>query len=173
MEEKLVRRAIPDDALWIVELSERVQTALTATGSLQQIGPLPIGQVQQAINARAAYILEKAGQPLGSVLIDALPATSPLREAWKVQTLPAPLWFLHALMLEPAAQGQKLGLDFLHGVRHLVIPTVGTIFLDCWAGNAKLRAFYLRAGFTFHGVFPYEDYEVAVFCSSAIPAFSN
>lgn len=171
MEEKLVRRATLDDARWIVELSARVQAALTAAGSLQQIGPLSIEQVKQAINADSAYLLERAGQPLGSVLVDPLPGDSPLREGWKLHPLPGPLWFLHSLMLEPAAQGQRLGLDFLNDVRHLVIPTAGTIFLDCWAGNAKLRDFYLRAGFTFHGVYPYEDYEVAVFSYSQLHLF--
>lgn len=38
-----------------------------------------------------------------------------------------------------------------------------TIALGCWAGNGKLRAFYAKVGFDFHGEFPKEDYEVAVY----------
>jgi GNAT superfamily N-acetyltransferase len=163
MEERQVRRARPDEVAWIVELSARVQDALTASGSLQQIGPLPVEMVQTLVSAGQAYVLERDGRPVGSVLVDPLPAASPLHAQWQLHSLPGPLWFLHALMLEPAVQGQRLGLDFLEGVRRLTAPAGGTIFLDCWAGNDKLRDFYRRADFTFHGIYPFEDYEVAVF----------
>lgn len=169
MDTRQVRRATLDEARWIVELSARVQDALTASGSLQQIGPLPIEQVETASKAGYAYLLETEGQPVGSVLVDPLAEDSPLYTWWHLHPLPAPLWFLHALMLEPAVQGKKLGLDFLAGVRQLVTPVGGTIFLDCWAGNTKLRDFYQRAGFTFHGIYPFEDYEVAVFFYSLTP----
>jgi hypothetical protein len=67
-------------------------------------------------------------------------------------------------MLEPEMQGKRLGLPFLEGVKRHVVPDGrGVIILDCWAGNEKLRDFYRRAGFTFHGVFGEKDYEIAVF----------
>ncbi len=147
-----------------------MQDALTASGSLQQIGPLPVEMVQTSASAGHAYVLENDGQPVGSVLVDPVPAASPLRAQWHLSTLSEPLWFLHALMLEPSVQGRGLGLDFLDGVRRLVTPAGGTIFLDCWAGNDKLRDFYRRAGFTFHGVYPFEDYEVAVFFYPCVPS---
>lgn len=166
MKEKHVRRAMPDDALWIVDLSARVQAALTASGSLQQIGPLPLESVRVAINAGNAYIMEVAQRPVGSVLVDPLADDDPSVRKWKVQKFPGPFWYLHAFMLAPQEQGKRLGLDFLAGVRRLVTPTSGTIFLDCWAGNEKLRDFYQRAGFTFHDVFAEQDYKVAVFFAS-------
>lgn len=171
MDIRQVRRATLNEARWIVELSARVQDALTASGSLQQIGPLPVEQVETASKAGHAYLLETERQLVGSVLVDPLAEDSPLHAWWHLHALSAPLWFLHALMLEPAVQGKKLGLDFLVGIRQLVMPAGGTIILDCWAGNAKLRDFYQRAGFTFHGVYPFEDYEVAVFFYSltAVP----
>lgn len=72
----------------------------------------------------------------------------------------------HSLMLEPDEQGKKLGLVFLEEVKRLMAPLSGTIVLDCWAGNAKLRDFYQRAGFTGHGIFPVKDFEVMVFVFS-------
>lgn len=163
--QRQVRRAAPDEARWIVDLSARVQAALTASGSLQQIGPLPLESVQTSVQAGNAYLLEVAGKPVGSVMVDPLPDDSPHNEIWKLDALPRPLWFLHKLMLDPEEQGKGLGLDFLNGVKQLLTPASGSIVLDCWAGNDNLRAFYQRAGFTLHGVFlfPFEDYEVAVF----------
>jgi GNAT superfamily N-acetyltransferase len=161
MEERQVRRATLDDASWIVELSARVQAALTASGSLQIIGPLPLETVERSISSGHACVLETAERRIGSVLID--PAEHLPDDKWKLHTLPTPLWYLHALMLEPQEQSKGAGLVFLEGIKRLMAPEGGTIVLDCWAGNAKLRDFYHRAGFTFHGVFPAKDYEIAVF----------
>jgi hypothetical protein len=54
-----VRRATINDAAWIVDLSQRVQTALTAAGNLQKIGPLPLSIVEASIQAGTTYLLEK------------------------------------------------------------------------------------------------------------------
>jgi len=160
---KNVRRATLDEAGWIIDLSARVQTALSAVGSLQVIGPLPMDRVQSAAEAGYAYLLEVDGRRVGSVLVEPLPDNSPFLDAWQLRALPAPLWFLSKLMLEPGEQSKGFGLDFLAGVKELVTPTAGTILLDCWAGSDGLRDFYRRADFTLHGVFPFKDFEVAVF----------
>lgn len=159
-----VRKALQTDAAWIVSLSHRVQAALAASGSLQQIGPLPASLVEHAIQSGSAYVFEAASNRLGSVLVEpvAQVPTLPLKE-WNLDTLPAPLWYLHALMLEPMEQGKGYGWHFLQGVKQLVVATQGTIILDCFAGNEKLRDFYLRGGFSLHSICREENYEVAVF----------
>lgn len=164
-----VRRASPGDVEWIVALSARVQAALTASGTLQQIGPLPRAAVEASVRAGSAFVLESGPRLVGSVLVDppSLCPDVPVT-AWELDALPAPLRFLHSLMLEPSQQGKGLGKVLLDGVRELVAAEWhgrrGTIVLDCWAGNAKLRDFYARAGFLLHGVFPSgEGYDVAVF----------
>lgn len=163
-----VRNATTHDVSWIIDLSRRVQDALTASGSLQHIGPLPLDMVERAMQNGDAYILENSAHRLGSVLVEPiaqLPAI-PVK-VWRLDTLPQPLWYLHALMLVPQEQGKGAGSHFLKGIKQLVVPTQGTIALDCWAGNDKLRDFYRRAGFSLHGVYPVKDYEVAVFFFSA------
>jgi len=161
------RRATFDDANWIVDLSARVQAALTASGSLQQIGPLPLQEVERVIHLGCSCVLDLADRHIGSTLLYPLESDHPELVHANLQYLPGPLWNLRALMLEPEEQGKGLGLFFLEGIRHLVIPTSGSIILGCWAGNAKLRDFYHRAGYTFQGVFPEKDYEVAVFSLTA------
>ncbi len=158
-------RATLAEARWVVELSARVQAALTATGSLQKIGPLPVEDVVASIRGNHTYLLAAGEKLLGCAFVD--PPADPvlLVSQWKLHSCPGPLWYLHSLMLEPAEQGKGLGLFFLEGIKRLVAPASGTIVLDCWAGNSKLRAFYQQAGFTFHGVFPAGDFEVAVFFS--------
>lgn len=167
MNERRVRPAVLADADWMVDLSGRVQRALTATGSKQQIGPLPLEVVELAIQAGSAYIFETENRQIGSVLVDSVENSLPIIVRWGLDELPGPLWYLHALMLEPEEQGKGLGLSFLEELKRLVIPASGTIILNCWAGNTTLRDFYRRAGFTFHSVQPVEDYEVAIFFLSS------
>lgn len=64
-------------------------------------------------------------------------------------------------MLEPSLQGKGLGKVFLREV----LEALGEegVCLDCWAGNEKLRGFYGECGFELIGVWPEEDYEIAVF----------
>lgn len=168
MGEKQVRRATQDDTHWIVDLSARVQMALTASGSLQHVGPLPLESVEISVRNGHAYVFESVERRLGSVLVDPIDSNFLYIDRWKLQSFPDPLWYLHAFMLDPDEQRKRLGLTFLEGLKRLVVSHSGTIILDCWAGNEKLRDFYRRAGFTLHGDFPVKDYEVSVFYFSSI-----
>ena len=164
----VVRPATASDITYIANLSARVQAKLTTSGSLQQIGPIPITQVAVQVAAGNAYLLERDGQPLGSVFLE------PMME----QILPGvprpprvasgtPLYFLSKLMIEPQMQGQGLGNLLLDATKEVVAKSGGILLLDCWAGNDKLRAFYTNAGFKLYGVFPVSDYEIAVFTWSS------
>jgi GNAT superfamily N-acetyltransferase len=85
----------------------------------------------------------------------------------RLDTVTGPIWFLSKLMIDPARQGNGLGYILLDGIRADVTRRgAGAIALDCWSGNETLRAFYARAGFKLHGVFPASGYEVAVFVQS-------
>lgn len=163
-----VRRAIVEDALWIVDLSARVQESLTASGSLQEIGPLALENVEISIRGGYAYIIETSELRLGSVLVEPLdgfyPNTQKIQHvSWEVGNLQSPLWYLQSLMIEPIQQGKGLGLLFLDGIRRLMKANGGTIVLDCWAGNTKLRDFYEKSGFIRRGNFIENDYEISVY----------
>ena len=171
------------DAQEISDLSTRVQSALTASGSLQELGPISPSSIQTSIRNGHVFILEFEQEEPGKLtLLGGGMIISPFAPevghgswAWewgwgvdKKKKLPPPpgkKWYLHSLMLEPAYQGQGLGLYFLkEALRQLEIEEgKGTVVLACWAGNEKLRHFYEKAGFGFLGVFPERDYEVAVF----------
>lgn len=167
-----IRPARADDTRYIISLSASVQTALTASGSLQEIGPLARTVVETSIQGSHAYLLELNGQPIGSVLIDPLDGVfvntaNIAYVSWGVvENLPGPFWYLHALMLEPADQGSGLGREFLEGVLRLMKMEQrrdGVVILDCWAGNEKLRRFYADVGFQHHGDFPENDYHISVY----------
>ncbi|KAH8695749.1 hypothetical protein GQ44DRAFT_719371 [Phaeosphaeriaceae sp. PMI808] len=109
--------------------------------------------IEQAVSESYCYILENFSQLIGCVFVRPL----------KLDSFPKPHWYLHSFMLEPTKQRKGLGVHALTHVIEQIKPTQGTIFLDCWAGNNKLRDFYTRAGFTLRRILQEHDYEVAVF----------
>lgn len=68
--------------------------------------------------------------------------------------------YLFELAVEPAYQGQGIGQKLLEEAK---LRTAGTLYLDCWAGNEKLRDYYTGAGWKEAGVYPVNDYEICVF----------
>ncbi len=164
-----VRVAEQCDIAAIVDLSRRVQDRLTAAGSLQEFGPIPVKTVAAHVAARTAFVLDDAGSSIGGVLVE--PSASPvtpglaeLLDGWNLDAGSIGLWFLQKLMVAPELQGNGIGRVVLDGALTQAMDRgAARVVLDCWAGNGKLRDFYTRAGFRLHGVFPEGDYEVAVF----------
>jgi GNAT superfamily N-acetyltransferase len=161
-----VRKATKDAANYIAELSARVQEKLTRSGSLQQIGPIPVEQVAEEIEKEAAFLLELEGRPVGSVFVEQVvtPTLVALFKEWGLVDIGRNYYFLHKFLLVPEQQGQGLGPYFIAQIQQIfAADRPATIVLDCWAGNTKLREFYSQAGFKLHGIFDEDDFQVAVF----------
>lgn len=168
-----VRHATKDDVATMAEVSARVQAKLTASGSLQEFGPLPVKVVAERVVAGTAYVLDGgAGHIFGGVFVAPVTdETRPKMHLWDLAELleqPGTTYFLEKLMIEPGEQGNGLGYTLLDGIKSLILAAPDdTIVLDCWAGNDTLRTFYTRAGFHLHGVYPAATplgaFEVAVF----------
>lgn len=161
-----VRQAQEGDVAFIVALIDRVQKKLTDSGSLQQIGPVSTATALDYINRDAAHILVESDRRLGSVFVEPVTIEScPYLQQWGLVSRKHFPWFLRKLAIEPDEQGRGLGYLFLNGIKSYISvqPQPAMIFLDCWAGNIKLRTFYTKAGFQLHGVYPADDAEVAVF----------
>jgi GNAT superfamily N-acetyltransferase len=149
----------------IISVSTRVQESLTAAGSLQQIGPLSRTTVSSAVEARRCYVaIDESGQTIGCVMIRTIDEEyfAPCPD-FNVTDYPKPWWYLHSMMLLPEYQGKGHGLKFFDDVIEALGTTAGTVLLDCWAGNKKLRSFYTRVGCQYIATLPEEDYEIAVF----------
>ena len=168
------RLAIPTDVSQIVALSSRVQDHLSASGSLQVTGPLAQSMVEEAMDGKSCFVLvstpENPDRVIGCAFVRSLaPDHYATTSTFNIQDFQQPWSFLHALMLDPDLQGRGIGLPFLQHVFTLLrggSSAAGTVVLDCWAGNEKLRAFYERARCEFVDVIPEKDYEIAVFVKS-------
>ncbi len=159
----IVRPAQPADSPFIHDLSVRVQDALTRSGSLQEIGPIPLPIIDQTIGRGCAYLIAVEGEPVGSVFLE--PLTGQQSQNWEL-----PLHhhqFLSKLMVDPDQRGQQLGSRLVQELQHQCSAQGQSIVLDCWAGNDKLRQLYTGLGFQLHGVFTEDDYQIAVFTWSS------
>lgn len=154
----MLRHAHSGDAASIVALSERVQAALIQAGSLQEIGPFTLDEVRRRIAENGVYVLDSGDTVTGSVFLEPALQT----EMW---ALPGErrFWFLSRLMIDPALRGHRLGASMVRALQSQIAGTAGDgLVLDCWAGNARLQAYYADLGFRLHGVFDEADYQIAV-----------
>jgi len=71
--------------------------------------------------------------------------------------------YLYRIAVLPDYQGKGLGLEIVNYACRYVDELGKPLYLDCWAGNQKLRNFYSQAGFEFVGEFAEEDYLISVF----------
>lgn len=161
------RRATPSDTQWILETTARVQTALTASGSSQELAKPSLDEIHTSIRNGQIFIFQDLinNTSLGAVTVS--PFCPEARRGsldWGIGSSEKN-WYLHSLILEPAYQGRGRGAVFLKEALSLLRAKegAGMVVLDCWAGNEKLRAFYETVGFVLHGEFPEEDYRIAVF----------
>ncbi|MDV2886714.1 GNAT family N-acetyltransferase [Alkalihalophilus pseudofirmus] len=71
--------------------------------------------------------------------------------------------YLYQLAIIPDYQGKNAGAVVLSFAYKLVKNLNTALYLDCWAGNEKLKKFYLRNGMTYIGDFQEEGYFISVF----------
>lgn len=152
------RTASAADRDAVHDLSRRVQDKLTQSGSLQEIGPIPLDVLDVAIARQTLFVFEADSHLIGSVLI--APLTVAQASGWNLPQ--SDLHFLSKFMIEPSQQGRGLGQTAMRLIQqHFQLR--GGIVLDCWAGNVKLRQFYEALDFHLHGIFDENDYQISVY----------
>lgn len=164
-EQYQIRQAATFEVPILLATAQAVQDKLTHAGSAQQIAGYSARNICERIECSELFVLEVSGSVIGSVFVEPVaPERFPQIAAWNAAPGGCPAWFLYGLVIHPEHQGWKWGQRLLRGVRcQKKLATRAVLLLDCWAGNVKLRHFYAEAGFVLHGVFPEEDYEIAVF----------
>ncbi|WEG19260.1 GNAT family N-acetyltransferase (plasmid) [Alkalihalophilus pseudofirmus] len=71
--------------------------------------------------------------------------------------------YLTQIAILPELQGMNLGKRIINFAGSLVEELNKPLYLDCWAGNKKLKEFYLNNNFVFIGDYPEENYFVSIF----------
>ncbi|MEH7445018.1 GNAT family N-acetyltransferase [Bacillus sp. JJ1122] len=71
--------------------------------------------------------------------------------------------YLYQLAILPEYQSKGYGRAIINWACVYARETDRSLYLDCWAGNEKLKSFYQENGFHYEGDFPEEDYYISVF----------
>ncbi|KAK9762364.1 hypothetical protein K7432_011952 [Basidiobolus ranarum] len=157
---KQLRIATQRDIELLLYIARETQTSLQAAGSLQEIGIHNRNEVEAYIDKEYMYIFEDQ-EIFGGVKIE--PLEPGKAKEWRLNPEFRYI-FLSNLMLLPKHQRKGLGVDLMGLIFDQFYQEEVVLVLDCWEGNKKLREFYQKkCHFILHGVFPQEDYEIAVF----------
>ncbi|WP_444684490.1 GNAT family N-acetyltransferase [Alkalicoccus luteus] len=149
----IVQRAEKADAAAVTALLNRVTKRLLDINMMQWDYPWDEAAVIAQIDRGERYILISGDHVIGTF------AMKQINEPMTFPVAPGSC-YLFELAVEPVYQGQKIGQKLLEEAK---LITAGTLYLDCWAGNEKLRDYYTKAGWKEAGVYPVNDYEICVF----------
>lgn len=152
-----IRSADENDSGRIVELLNKVTLNLHEKNINQWVYPWNLEVINTDIKDRNIYVI---------ILDDLIVGAFSLRDADINSVIPIIKpnnLYLYRIAILPEYQGKNIGLKIIDYACRYARNLTKILYLDCWAGNTKLKDFYLKAGFNFCGDFPEEDYLVSVF----------
>lgn len=71
--------------------------------------------------------------------------------------------YLYRIAILPEYQGKSIGNKITNYAFKISKNSNKALYLDCWAGNKKLKKFYTGVGFDYCGDYPEDDYMISVF----------
>lgn len=151
----IVERAAPADRADIVSLLDEAATWLQAKGIDQWKPGRFTEEVTTAIAAGELYLARRSGAVVGCFrLARSDPDASRLWAEPLANLSSARVLYLSRLAVSRAAARDSLGRRLLdEAMRIAASAGIESVRLDCWAGNLRLRQYYLDAGFEHLGDF--------------------
>lgn len=154
VEIKLAERS---NANSIVELLNIVTLRLHRKNIKQWTYPWDFKEIEKDIKSRNIYKITKNQLIIGTFSIKDIGTKTWLPDS------NAKALYLYRIAILPEYQRKNIGQQIIDFAFQISRDSKKTVYLDCWAGNEKLREFYTKSGFEFCGDFPEEDYMVSVF----------
>lgn len=142
---------MPADLSAIINLLEQTSAALRQKGIQQWLDPWNPQELSEDIAVGHVFILAAKSGIIGTF------ALRPFSKAYFFNTAEAIYFYRIAIL--PAWQSKNLGMFIMRYVKE----KTADFYLDCWAGNDKLKHFYQQAGLYYCGDFAEGDYFVSVF----------
>ena len=140
----------------IVELLNKVTLHLHEKGINQWVYPWNRREIERDIEEAYMYVL---------AIDDSIIGTFSLKDIDNFDALfvEPNSKYLYRIAILPEYQGKKLGVEIVNFACDYSRNLKRVLYLDCFAGNKKLRNFYSKSGFNFMGDYPEEDYMISVF----------
>jgi RimJ/RimL family protein N-acetyltransferase len=152
-----IRPAREEDLQKILSLLNEVTIDLHQKGINQWEHPWEKKRLLSQLSNRHLYVLLSED--------DQIAGTFCLKDIHRINDIPVELnsRYLYQIALLPKYQGSNFGAEIIGFACSLVKQNEKTLYLDCWSGNEKLKAFYSSNGLTYEGDFPEDDYMISIF----------
>ena len=152
-----IRMAETNEASFIVELLNCVTLDLHKKNINQWTYPWRVHEIYDEIKNKHIYIIMK-----GHVIIGIF-SLKDINENFEVNFIKSRSIYLYRIAILPEYQGKNIGKEIINYAYGYSENVNKPLYLNCFAGNEKLRSFYLKSGFDFCGDFPEEGYSISVF----------
>lgn len=152
------RTAKIENARDITELLNIVTLYLHQKSVMQWQYPWDQTVIEHDISANFVEILLIDGRIIGTFSIKQSKSNS-----WAPE-IQDDFIYVYRIAIHPDYQGKGIGKRIIRHAVHLGQTRKMNLYLNCWAGNNKLRKFYADSGFKYIGDFPENDYQISTFC---------
>lgn len=139
----------------VVNLLNEVTEMLLKKGIKQWEHPWDATEIEVDINTNRLYVVEVDGEVICSFSIKKIDQLNSL-------TIKEGL-YLYRIAVLPKLQGKDYGGKIIDFSICLAREKNLSLYLDCWAGNEKLKNFYSCSGLEYLGDYPEEDYMISIF----------
>ncbi len=156
MRELEIKLAKLEDANAIVDVLNKTTLELHGKGIQQWDYPWDEGKVANQIESEFAYAVWDDGRIIGTFCIHEIDVINELF------VVPGSI-YLSQIAILPEYQGKNCGAAIVKFVIDYVDKLDKALYLDCWAGNEKLKKFYTENGLENLGDFPEKGYEISIF----------
>lgn len=146
-----------EDVSSIVQLLNEVTLELLSKKVMQWDYPWDRNTINSDVSHGCQYIVKENNMIIAVFSLKDMPVND-----WTSEEEEGRM-YLYRIAVEPEFQGKNVGSYICGWVQSFAGQNHKTVYLDCWAGNDKLKDFYSSTGFYYIGDFPEEDYMVSVF----------
>jgi GNAT superfamily N-acetyltransferase len=151
-----IRLAKLEDLDQILKVFNDVTLDLQNKGINQWSYPWKPKIIENAIKSNHSYVLLLDEKVIGTFFISDVDSLSEL-------SIEPQSEYLSKIAILPEFQGRNFGTKIIDFACSFAKGLNKTLYLDCWAGNEKLKEFYSNNGLEYVGDFPEEDYFISVF----------
>lgn len=152
----VIRSATLDDLLEVLNILNKAAKDLHIKGIHQWEYPWNDKEIRQQIQSKYLYFLSKNEECIGTFGIRDLHSLSDC-------VIEPGSKYLFQIAILPEYQGMGYGKVITDWACTYAKERNIPLYLDCWAGNDKLKTFYKDNSFQYMGDFSEEDYYISVF----------
>jgi GNAT superfamily N-acetyltransferase len=151
-----IRLAQIRDLQRVLFILNKTTLDLQQKGIFQWDYPCDKQKIINQIENNCSYVLLEDDKVIGTFCISSIDHINEL-------SVEAGSKYLSQIAILPEFQGRNFGKMIVDFSYAFAKELKKSLYLDCWAGNKKLKEFYSRNGLTYLGDFAEEDYFISVF----------